>query len=220
MIFTIIDSGFSGWEAVAVFLVFSLIFLISIVGHEYAHAYVAYKNGDDTAYLSGRLTLNPIVHIDPIGAILFLFVGYGWAKPVPINPLKFKKYRTGIARVSLAGVTYNLILCFVSAFFYVLFSHVLVGLAFFNNLIINLFYWTMQINALLFVLNLLPIYPLDGFNYMSTLFQSGNKFLEYNVRYGFLVLIVLIASGALSWILTNASFYLYTPFIKLFELIF
>lgn len=220
MIFTIINSGYKGYEAVVVFLVFTIIFLISIIGHEYAHAYVAFKNGDDTAKLAGRLTLNPIVHIDPIGALMFLLAGFGWAKAVPINPLRFKRYKKGIAQVSLAGVSYNLILCFVASFFYVMFNSLLIKNTFFNSMLISFFYWLMQINAILFILNLLPIYPLDGFNYMSTFFKSNNKFLEFNVKYGYLILIILVASGGLGWLLTTFSSYLYWPFVQLFGLIF
>ena len=81
--------------------------------HEYAHAWAAKKLGDDTALYSGRLTLNPLAHIDPIGAILLFFTGFGWAKPVPVNPMRFKKSRKGMALTALAGPASNLIVAFI-----------------------------------------------------------------------------------------------------------
>ena len=82
--------------------------------HEYAHAWAAKKLGDDTALYSGRLTLNPLAHIDPIGAILLFFTGFGWAKPVPVNPMRFKKSRKGMALTALAGPASNLIVAFIA----------------------------------------------------------------------------------------------------------
>lgn len=94
-----------------------IIFLVLPV-HEYAHAWAAHKMGDDTAAYSGRLTLNPIAHIDPIGAICIFFTGFGWAKPVPINPLKFKKQRFGVAVTAAAGPLSNLIVAFIALVIY------------------------------------------------------------------------------------------------------
>ncbi|MGN0621814.1 MAG: site-2 protease family protein [Porcipelethomonas sp.] len=94
-----------------------IIFLILPV-HEYAHAWAAHKMGDDTAAYSGRLTLNPLAHVDIFGAVCLLFTGFGWAKPVPINPLKFRKQRAGVAITAAAGPASNLVFAFIAAFAY------------------------------------------------------------------------------------------------------
>ena len=88
--------------------------LFVFVPHELAHAYIAYKNGDLTAKMYGRLTFNPIKHIDPIGIILCIFTGFGWAKPVPINPANFKNYRRGLFTTAIAGVVLNYIIAFLA----------------------------------------------------------------------------------------------------------
>ncbi|MDD4351268.1 MAG: site-2 protease family protein [Clostridia bacterium] len=219
MIFLLKDIGFTGYDAVIAFALMTIVYLLAITSHEYAHAYAATKCGDDTARLSGRLTLNPIAHIDLLGALCFLIAGFGWAKPVPINPLKFKKYRSGIAKVSLAGVTANLILCFISSFFYVLFSNILVADNTFSVYTVFFFQFSMIFNALLFVFNLLPIYPLDGFNYLSTKLKPNSKFIQFNARYGYIILLILAATGVINYLLVYVQ-YIYWPFVKLFELLF
>lgn len=219
MIFLLKDIGFTGYDAVIAFALMTIVYLLAITSHEYAHAYAATRCGDDTARLSGRLTLNPIAHIDLLGALCFLIAGFGWAKPVPINPLKFKKYRSGIAKVSLAGVTANLILCFISSFFYVLFSNILVADNTFSVYTVFFFQFSMIFNALLFVFNLLPIYPLDGFNYLSTKLKPNSKFIQFNARYGYIILLILAATGVINYLLVYVQ-YIYWPFVKLFELLF
>lgn len=219
MIFLIKDIGLSGYEAVIAFALMTIVYLLAITSHEYAHAYAATKCGDDTSRLMGRLTLNPVAHIDLLGALCFLIAGFGWAKPVPINPLKFKKYRSGIAKVSLAGVTANLILCFISSFFYVLFSNILVTNNMFSVFTIFFFEFSMTFNALVFVFNLLPIYPLDGFNFLSTKMKSDSKFIQFNAKYGYFILLILAATGVINYLLAYVQ-YLYWPFVKFFELFF
>ena len=88
--------------------------LFVFVPHEFAHAFIAYKNGDPTAKMNGRLTLNPIKHLDPIGCILCIFTGFGWAKPVPIYPYNFKNYRRGLFTTAIAGVVINYIIAFLA----------------------------------------------------------------------------------------------------------
>lgn len=219
MIFLIKNTGLTGYEAVIAFAGMTIVFLLAITLHEYAHAYAATKCGDDTPRLKGRLTLNPIAHIDLMGALCFLIAGFGWAKPVPINPLKFKKYRTGIAKVSIAGVTANLILCFVSSFFFVLFSNVLSSNNMISSIVVLIFEFSMALNAILFVFNLLPIYPLDGFNLLSTKLKTDSKFIQYNVKYGYFVILILALTGVINYLFTYVQ-YLYWPFVKFFELFF
>lgn len=219
MIFLIKELGFTGWDAVIVTILLSLVFVISITFHECAHAYVAVKMGDDTPRLQSRLTLNPVAHLDLMGSLCFILTGFGWAKPVQVNPLRFKKYRTGIAKVSLAGITANMLICILSSFFYVLFSNVLVQTSMASIYIIYFFSWLMQVNALLVVFNILPIYPLDGFNFLSTRLKPDSKYIDFCSKYGYLIIMILAITGAMTYVL-NYSFYLYWPFIKLWQLFF
>ena len=110
---------------------------------------------------------------------MFLCIGVGWAKPVPVNPNNFKKYRSGIAKVSLAGVIVNLILCIVGSFLYVL---TLNQLGDSGDLITIIMFWLMWVNAYLFIFNLIPLYPLDGFNFISSFMRGDNKFVQWNIR--------------------------------------
>ncbi|QDS34555.1 site-2 protease family protein [Brevibacillus brevis] len=172
-------------------------FVIAFTLHEWAHAFVAWKLGDNTAKSEGRLTLNPIPHIDPFGLILILFGPFGWAKPVPINPLHFRgNKRLGIVYVSFAGPLINLILAvlFCIVFFLVDGSGVLVGMhekvayAIRTTLIFSV--W---INTALFMFNLFPIPPLDGYKILRFLSPRSwdGKFYNFEV-YGPWILLLLI----------------------------
>ena len=96
------------------FLAGAVAILFVLCPHEFAHAYVAYKNGDPTAKIYGRMTLNPLKHLDPVGFILFALVGFGWAKPVPINANNFRNYKSGMFTTAIAGVCINLIIAFIA----------------------------------------------------------------------------------------------------------
>ena len=89
------------------FLISVVVFFISLAMHEFAHGFVAYKMGDPTPKMAGRVTLNPFKHLDLMGFLFFIFFGFGWAKPMPVNPLNFKKYKKGVRLVSIAGVLTN-----------------------------------------------------------------------------------------------------------------
>lgn len=179
MIFSIFEYNLPMLEMIILILAISVIFLISLSLHEWAHGFVAYKQGDPTPKVAGRLTLNPLAHIDPMGFVMFLCLGIGWAKPVPVNPNNFKKFRSGIAKVSLAGVSMNFILCVIGSFLFVLSTN-LIGDG--GDLVVLIAYWLMISNACLMVFNLLPIYPLDGFNFISSFMRSDNKFVQANIR--------------------------------------
>ena len=196
--FILFDSNLTAKDAVIYFLITVLVYMISITVHEFAHAFTAYKCGDSTAKLAGRMTLNPFKHLDGFGLFLFIFVGIGWAKPVPINPLNFKKYKTGTRIVSIAGVVSNLLLGLISAITVaVLLATVGQGGVALGYLYSVLNYF-MIVNSFLFMFNILPIAPLDGFNFISTFTKADNKFINFMAKNGFKVLIGIILFGMLT----------------------
>lgn len=180
----------SGWLLTALYRIPGIIIGLSF--HEWAHAYAAYKRGDPTARNLGRMTVNPVAHVDPIGILMLLIAGFGWARPVPVNTRNFKNPRKDEIIVSLAGVTTNFIIAF-------LFTGVLFAVTFFTEseiaygLIMNIIY----INLGLFVFNLLPIPPLDGFHVFQSLFTRilGYRFFQFLERYGTIILIGILVVG-------------------------
>ncbi len=193
MLGILFDGSLDFFLRIILFVLVAVALLFSIILHEIAHGLVAHWNGDDTAKNSGRLTLNPAKHFDPLGAIMILFVGFGYAKPVPVNPNNFRKYKTGFFLVSIAGVTMNLLIAFVSSGLYVLInifaarsgSMALVLLALF-------FYYLSQFNITLLFFNILPLFPLDGFNVIRSLCKRENGFIRFMQKYGQFILIALI----------------------------
>lgn len=141
--------------------------LVALTIHEFAHGFVAYKLGDDTAKSMGRLSLNPIKHLDPFGALCMIFFHFGWAKPVPIDPRNFKNPRKGFAITALAGPATNIVVGFFTSFFYLLCLYYFrkTGVAFLDNLqsniILFLFYF-FTVNVGLGIFNLIPVPPFDG----------------------------------------------------------
>lgn len=194
------------WETVP----FRLIaFVIAFTLHEWAHAYVAWKLGDDTAKREGRLTLNPIPHIDPFGLILILFGPFGWAKPVPINPLQFRgNKRLGIVYVSAAGPLINLVLAviFMTIYGWVVKSNVLAGMHEMAAVAIHeTLFNCVLINCALFVFNLLPIHPLDGSKIVRFLSPRRWDGFFYKLEvYGPWLLLLLIFLPALRGLILNA----------------
>jgi len=213
--FILYSSDITVQQAVLMIIFSLVVILISMTVHEFAHGLVAYKMGDDTAKLSGRLTLNPFKHIDPLGFFWFILIGVGWAKPVPVNPLKFKKYRTGMRLVSIAGVGANFILGLIASIIYaVLLATVGIGgeAVFYVYLLLELFMIT---NSALILFNLLPIFPLDGFNFVTTFMKGDNKFIKFNMRYGYTLLIgIILVSSLFSMMFGIDLFSLYLSLIN------
>ncbi|MBM3252662.1 MAG: site-2 protease family protein [Candidatus Omnitrophica bacterium] len=180
------------------------IFLFAIIIHEYSHGLVAYLLGDPTPKLYGRLTLNPLYHIDIFGTLILPFiliishspVVFGWAKPVPINSLNFKHPKRDIIWVGLSGPLANL---FIAIFFTLLLK---LNLAFLNNAIIFIINLTIFINLVLAIFNLFPIPPLDGSKIIfGILPERFSKFLLAIEPYGFIILIVLLWMGLINKII-------------------
>ena len=162
--------------------------------HEFAHAFVAYKCGDPTAKINGRCSLNPMVHFDLLGLIMFTFEGFGWAKPVPINPLNFNHYRRGLTLTAIAGVVMNLIMAFLLFPIYklvVLYVNIpLWPIQTFVEMLFMLL-WTYSISFCVF--NLIPLAPLDGWRVVEALNRRHGRVYRFFERYGSIILLILIA---------------------------
>ena len=154
-----------------IFYAASLIAVVFVFSpHEFAHAYIAYKNGDPTAKMRGRMSLNPFRHLDPLGFVLCALVGFGWAKPVPIDPYNFRSYKKGMFTTAIAGVIVNYVIAFLAYLLYALVASFLFPAAYgvtvledFVWFLEQTFYLTFAYSLYSFVFNLLPLYPLDGF---------------------------------------------------------
>lgn len=168
-----------------VFVVLAGILVVSLSIHEFAHAYAAYKLGDSTAKYLGRLTLNPLAHLDPIGTLLILFVGFGWGKPVPVDSTNFRHRRRDTAIVSFAGPLSNFVMC---VLFALAARFIGEGSLLYIILITAVYY-----NLMLGFFNLLPVHPLDGFKVVYGLlpFELAWKWKNLE-QYGMLILLVLI----------------------------
>ena len=190
--------------------------ILAFTIHEFMHAYVAVKAGDETPINQGRYTLNPIKHIDPIGFIMVLFAGIGWAKPVQVNINNFKNGRKDFLMVSFAGVLGNFMLAFAAAAVMFFSSGFLAK----NEIIYYIVYYIVYINLMLICINILPIPPLDGFNILTTLVRFKNMNIIYNIkRYGFFILIILWFTGILRFYIQGLVSLLLNGFFALFNLI-
>lgn len=166
--------------------------LFSVIIHEVAHGWVAYRMGDPTAKWSGRLTLNPLRHLDPIGTLMLFLAGFGWAKPVPVNFSNISDRRKGLVFVSSAGIVANILFAFLALLFFRLFSASTSGVA------VILVYYVAQVNITLAALNLIPIPPLDGSKIlMGIASERTHYFLARLEPYGFFIIIGLLYLGIL-----------------------
>ena len=170
--------------------------IIGLTLHELAHGYVAYRLGDSTAARQGRLTINPVAHIDPIGFIALFLVGFGWAKPVPVNPFNMRDPQRGMLLVSLAGPAANMVVAIVTT--------ILLGLGiatlfpYGQDIVVRIIY----INIVLAVFNLLPIPPLDGSKILAGLLPPSQANIIHALdNYGFIILLLLLFTGVISKIL-------------------
>ncbi|WAA12212.1 site-2 protease family protein [Fervidibacillus halotolerans] len=172
------------------YVIITLVIAFSV--HEFAHAYVAYKFGDPTAKNEGRLTLNPAVHLDPIGTLLLLIAGFGWARPVPVNRFRLTNPRLGGVLISLAGPVSNLLLALIGgAFQFFILSIGSDGMA--MAMLYNFFYMFTFLNVVLFVFNLLPLPPLDGYRIIEDLVSNDvrAKMTQFEA-YGTIIFLVLV----------------------------
>ncbi len=180
--------------------------MLCITFHELSHGFVAYRLGDNTAKDAGRLTLNPIKHIDIIGLAMMVFVGFGWAKPVPVNMNNFKNPKTGMAVTALAGPISNILLAIVVFFIFGLVYGPLEKSGNVGNIVMNMLYSTAYLSCALAVFNIIPLPPLDGSKVLFALLPQGMyyKLMRYE-RYGMIILLVLVVFNVLTPFLTTVT---------------
>lgn len=179
--------------------------LLCITFHELSHGFVAYRLGDDTAKNAGRLTLNPIRHIDIIGLVMMAVFGFGWAKPVPVNMMKFKNPKRGMAITALAGPVSNIILAII-----ILLIRGMVTRAA-PELVLELLDITAYLSVALGIFNLIPVPPLDGSKILFSFLpdQWYYKLMRYE-RFGMIIMIALVATGILGTPLSKMVYYVFS----------
>ncbi len=178
----------------AVMLVLSL--------HEFAHSFAAVKCGDNTSKALGRYTLNPFAHFDLTGLLCFVIAGFGWAKPVPINPNNFKKYKTGCFLTSIAGVTVNYLSAFIIYPIFLLvqtlFIKYEISFGYFTDVLILFLFFSYSMSLSFSVFNFLPLYPLDGFMAIDAFSKRRSKLYWFIRNYGYYILIGLFLLGIIA----------------------
>jgi len=175
------------------FLLLAIPLLYSVIIHELAHGWVAYVMGDSTAKNLGRLTLNPLKHLDPLGTLMLFIVGFGWAKPVPVNLNAIHNHRTGFVLVSSAGIIANMIFAFLA----ILTMQVLLPPE--GTPAATFLFYLAQINIILAAFNLIPIPPLDGSKILMGFMPDNMRYFFHRLEpYGFFVIIILLFLGVLN----------------------
>jgi Zn-dependent protease len=194
LLFAVLSGQLSPIEFVGIILGI----LMGVTVHEYAHAYIALKNGDPTAKYEGRLSFNPFAHLDMTGTIMLLLVGFGWGKPVPINPNNFE-HKTSELKVAFAGIITNIIFAFIIA--------IPIRIAILNGHIIDssptliILNSIVEINLILAAFNLIPIPPLDGSHLIEYFLNEDQKFTYQSIGPSVLIGLILLS------FLTNFSFF-------------
>ena len=187
------------------------VLLFALVFHEFSHAWVANKLGDPTARYAGRLTLNPMAHLDPIGGLMILFVGFGWAKPVPVDIRYLSNPRVDMMKIAFAGPASNLLLAFIGG--------TILRLGFVHGTVATMIMFFTQINIMLAVFNMIPIAPLDGSQIFSGLLIRTNPELVRNLQiYGPQILMGVILIGYFTPI--SPIWWFMGPFVKFFLFLF
>ncbi len=175
-------------EYISVFL--SLLIILPF--HEFAHAFAAVKSGDITPKISGRYTLNPLAHFDIYGLLGFVLVGFGWAKPMPVNPYNFREYKRGCFWVSVAGVLTNYLLAFIAFPLFTLSLLYVPEFVYFTTVLQQTLYYLFHLNLVFVVFNMIPVYPLDGFRVVDVFAKKRGKLYQFLRNYGIYVLYALL----------------------------
>ena len=224
MLFDLLGSGFPFLWVVVLLLIYLVVLTISFTLHEYAHGRTALMEGDFTAKYEGRLTLNPLKHIDPIGMVCLITLGFGWANPVPVNPYNFTRGRRSMFNVAIAGIVANIFLALIFSFFYALIDvawpEFLMSPSIFSVLVNYFFNLGLNVNLSLAFFNLIPLYPLDGSKILELILGSNNKFINWLKRYSNLILIALLLFGVISYVLLFVCQFLGSGMLGMWEWLF
>lgn len=193
--------------------------LLAVTVHEVAHGLVADRLGDPTARLAGRLTLNPLPHIDPLGALAFVLAGFGWAKPVPVNAGNLRHPVRDMAWVAAAGPISNFLVAFVGLVAFVLVRRQ-VDMPFVAEPLVGMLKYIYSFNLALGIFNLIPLPPLDGGHFLPYLFPRGSWTLLHQLeQYGPLILLLLLMTGAIGYIVAPAYHFVSGLYFALVRLI-
>lgn len=201
--------------------------LIALMFHELAHGWVSIKLGDPTPRMQGRMTLNPLAHLDPVGTLLMILTGFGWAKPIQINPRYYKDPKKGMALTALAGPLTNFLLAVIAMLLYGIIFVIMVKTGLFVNSINAMARLLMQfvtLNLCFMVFNFIPIPPLDGSRILGIFLSNSAYFkLQQYERYSFIAIILLSATGAFDRIIGTGVYSVFNQLLillnKLVELV-
>ena len=194
--------------------------LIALSFHECAHAFAAYKLGDPTAKNLGRLSIDPFKHLDLLGTLMMLLFGFGWAKPVPINPRNFKKYRRDDIIVSLAGIVANLLTAFIFMGLLAIIQKNFTNDNEVGVILYTIVYIIIIFNISIAIFNILPIPPLDGYHVLKNIFAKlGPNFFWNYERYGQIILLLIVFSSAAGNIISSLSSGIFNLFAGIFGVI-
>ncbi|MGA2774996.1 MAG: site-2 protease family protein [Candidatus Omnitrophota bacterium] len=195
------------------FIMLAGLLLYSVIFHEVAHGFTAHLFGDNTAIHYGRLTLNPVSHLDPIGTLMLFLVGFGWAKPVPVDYYLLKNNRLGLFCVALAGCLTNILIAIIAL---ILLQSGFVNI---NSPLASMLAILVKINIILGAFNLIPIPPLDGSKILMSFLPEGLQLKLARLEpYGFFILIILLFSGMLNPVIAFMQDFIYSMISLLFGL--
>ena len=208
LIESFMNSQMSIWEWLYSKILMIPAIVLGVSFHEAAHAYSSYKLGDPTPKYQGRLTLNPLAHFDVAGLIALMFIGFGWGKPVEINPDYYKNRRTGEIIVGFAGVVANLLIAVVFSFILRAYMQTGFSTSTLGDIIYEMILYIVYINLILMMFNLIPIPPLDGFGILTQIFKLDKYSWWYTYyHYGYYILLFVICLGLPSRIISPGVYF-------------